>query len=417
MGHSKICTAGTESYPVARSARLRFSFAAACAALAAGLAPASAAEDIKVGTVISLAGVFGVYGNAALESFNMAIEEAGGQAAGRKIVVLKEDDKSDPKYAIQLVRRRIQDEKVDFLLGPSATPVAIAIRDDVHRSKTFLIVPYAGDDGVTREMCSPYIVRTSFSSWQQNAPLGDYMAKNVGKRVAMVSANFAGGHQQAAAFMETFKKAGGTVTLHELPALGTADFASILTKIRARQDAIDLVYLMTGGPSVPAFVNQWAQSGMRDRIKVAGVTGIADEGYFPSMKDNALGQFGGGPYAAGALNTPRNNAFVALFQRKFNRAPTTPDVAGYDAGKLLVSVIEQVKGNLKDKAAVRRAFSNAEINSPRGYFKIDPKTGNVINNIYITRVVKRPDGVYTHELLQTYDKVADPGTGCNMPAL
>ena len=110
-----------------RSLALKVRFAAACTALAALAAPALAAEDIRVGTVMGFSGLFGAYGNPLFETFNMALEEAGGEAAGRKIVILKEDDKTDPKYAIQLVRRLIHDEKVDFLLGPVYTPIAAEI--------------------------------------------------------------------------------------------------------------------------------------------------------------------------------------------------------------------------------------------------------------------------------------------------
>ena len=53
------------------------------------------------------------------------------------------------------------------------------------------------------------------------------------------------------------------------------------------------------------------------------------------------------------------------------------------------------------------------INSPRGYFKIDPETGNAIQNIYITKVVKRVGG-YSHEILQTFEKVRDPDTSCKL---
>ena len=45
--------------------------------------------------------------------------------------------------------------------------------------------------------------------------------------------------------------------------------------------------------------------------------------------------------------------------------------------------------------AVRQAMLAAEIDSPRGYFKIDPKDGNIIQNIYITKVIKRADGGMT----------------------
>ena len=399
-----------------RSFARRIGIVAACAALATVAQPARAADDIKIGTVISLSGLFGIYGKISLEGFDMALEESGHKAAGRKIVVMKEDDKTDPKYAIQLARRLIHDEKVDFLYGPIATPVAAAIRNEVHNSKTYLLVPNASDDGVTREMCSPYVIRTSFSSWTQNAPMGDYAAKNIGKRAAVVGANFGAGRQQTGAFMDTFKKAGGTIVHEEWPALGTADYASIITNIRAKQDKVDVVYFMLIGAMLPAFVNQWAQSGMRDKIKVAGATSMADELYFAAIKDRAVGQFGSGPYAATALDTPRNNAFVALFKRKYGHAPTTVELSGYDAGKLLVAVIEKVNGNLKNKAALRAAFTSVEIDSPRGYFKIDPKTGNVIDNIYITQVVQLPDGDMGHKLLATYDKYADPGTGCKMTA-
>src|SRR5687768_4160802 len=104
----------------------------AAASLVLAAASASAAEDLKVGTVLSFSQVMGVYGNAILDGMNLAIEEAGEQVAGRKIVIVKEDDKNDPKVALQLVRRYIKDDKVNFLVGPVASHVAAAIRDEVH---------------------------------------------------------------------------------------------------------------------------------------------------------------------------------------------------------------------------------------------------------------------------------------------
>ena len=63
--------------------------------LTAGLVAAmsgAAAQELKVGTVLSFSQVMGVYGNAILDGMNLAIEEAGGNIAGRKIVIVKEDD-------------------------------------------------------------------------------------------------------------------------------------------------------------------------------------------------------------------------------------------------------------------------------------------------------------------------------------
>jgi branched-chain amino acid transport system substrate-binding protein len=386
---------------------LRCLAAAAIALIGGG---AAAAEDIKVGTVLSFSQVMGVYGNAILDGFKMAVDEAGGSVAGRKIVIVGEDDKNDPKVALQLVRRLIKDEKVDFLLGPVGSHIVQAIREDTHRSKTFLLVANAGNDEVTRELCSPYIVRTSFSNWQWNYPLGLYTAEKVGKRAAVVASNFVAGKQMAGAFREGFESKGGKVMEEAWPAMGTADFSTVFTGLRRNEGQLDAVWSFIPGSGTVNYVNQYAQA----KLKPANVgpQSNADDFFFKAMGDNALGVVGSGHYVT-TMDTPRNKAFVEAFRKRYNRLPAAVDVQGYDSGRLIIETIKRVKGNLSDKQAVRNAMLEADIDSPRGYFKIDPASGNVIQNIYITKVVKRGDGL-AHEILQTYEKVQDRDTTCKL---
>ncbi len=387
----------------------RYRLALAATAFAAA-GNALAADDLKVGTVLSFSQVMGVYGNAILDGMNLAIEEAGGSVAGRKIVIVKEDDKNDPKTALQLVRRYTKDDKVDFLVGPVASHVAAAIRDEVHRSKTFLLIANAGNDELTRELCSPYVIRTSFSNWQWNSVMGDYTANHVGKRAVLVGANYVAGKQMGAAFAEGFKKAGGSIVDETWSAMGTADFANVLTKLRSMEDKVDAVWAFNPGSSTVNFINQYAQAKLKP-VQV-GPQSNADEFYFDAIKDNALGILGSGQYVQ-SMGTPRNQAFVAAFKKKYNRLPAATDVNGYDSMRLIIAATRALNGNLSDKAAVRQAMVQADIDSPRGYFKIDPKDGNVVQNIYITKVVKRGSG-YAHEVLKTYERVADPDTSCKL---
>ncbi|HSW19074.1 MAG TPA: ABC transporter substrate-binding protein [Ramlibacter sp.] len=384
---------------------------AVAAALVLAGASASAADDLKIGTVLSFSQVMGVYGNAILDGMNLAIEEAGGSVAGRKIVLVKEDDKNDPKVALQLVRRYVKDDKVDFLVGPVASHVAAAIRDEVHRSKTFLLIANAGNDELTRELCSPYVVRTSFSNWQWNYPMGEYAAANVGKRAAMVASNYVAGKQMAGAFADGFKKGGGAIVDEQWPAMGTADFASVLTRLRGMSDKVDVVYNFIPGSGTVNFINQYSQAKLKPAQ--AGPQSNADEFFFEALKDNAVGVLGTGQYVQ-SMNTPRNQAFVAAYKKKYNRLPASVDVAGYDSVRLIIDTAKRLNGNLSDKKAVRQAMVAAEIDSPRGYFKIDAKDGNVIQNIYITKVIKRADGGFGHEVLKTFDKVRDPDTSCKL---
>ena len=383
------------------------------AATLAGLATATcvhAAEDLKVGTVLSFSQVLGVYGNAIMDGFKLAVDEAGGQVAGRKIVIIAEDDKNDPKVALQLVRRLTKDEKVDFLVGPVGSNIAQAIREDVHKSKTFLLVANAGNDELTRELCSPYIVRMSFSNWQWNHPLGEYAASKLGKRAALVASNFVAGKQMGAAFKAGFEAKGGKVGEEIYPAMGTADFSTVFTKLRSMEDQLDVVWAFIPGSGTVNYVNQYAQTKLKP-VNV-GPQSNADDFFFGAMQDNALGVIGAGHYVM-TNDSPRNKAFIASFLKRYKRLPAAVDVQGYDSANMIIETVKRMKGKLDDKEAVRKAMIEVDINSPRGYFKIDPATGNAIQNIYITKVVKRVGG-YSHEILQTYDKVRDPDTSCKL---
>ena len=390
------------------TSRLRFT-----AATLAGLATATcvhAAEDLKVGTVLSFSQVLGVYGNAIMDGFKLAVDEAGGQVAGRKIVIIAEDDKNDPKVALQLVRRLTKDEKVDFLVGPVGSNIAQAIREDVHKSRTFLLVANAGNDELTRELCSPYIVRMSFSNWQWNHPLGEYAASKLGKRAALVASNFVAGKQMGAAFKAGFEAKGGKVGEEIYPAMGTADFSTVFTKLRSMEDQLDVVWAFIPGSGTVNYVNQYAQTKLKP-VNV-GPQSNADDFFFGAMQDNALGVIGAGHYVM-TNDSPRNKAFIASFLKRYKRLPAAVDVQGYDSANMIIETVKRMKGKLDDKEAVRKAMIEVDINSPRGYFKIDPATGNAIQNIYITKVVKRVGG-YSHEILQTYDKVRDPDTSCKL---
>ena len=406
---SASCPVGTRP-PVAQVQRWIRATAIGMAACASASTMA-AAPDLKIGAVLSLSQVMGVYGKGILDGLNLAVEEAGGSVAGRKIVVLQEDDKNDAQTAIHLVRRYVKDEKVDFMVGPVGSNVAAAIRDEVHRSKTFLVVPQAGNDEITRELCSPYIVRTSFSIWQMNFPMGQYAATNVGKEAVVIGANYVGGKQTAAGFTDGFKKQGGTVLQEFWPAVGTADFATQFTQVRALGDKVKVVWYFVPGSTSVNFLNQYTQSGLK--ATVAGPVTNADEFFFDAMKDSAVGFLGSGGYVQ-SIDTPRNKAFVAAFKKRYGRAPVSIDVQGYDAARLIIDTVRRLNGNLSDKRATREALVAADIDSPRGYLKIDERTGNLIQNIYITKVVKNADGKYGHEILATYPKVQDTDTSCKL---
>ncbi|MEO5670193.1 MAG: ABC transporter substrate-binding protein [Ramlibacter sp.] len=390
------------------------------AALALGIAAAiclpgaamAQAKDLKIAMLLPTSSVFALYGEAIMEGFNLALEEAGGRAAGRKVVLIAEDNKEDPKTSLSLVRKYVKDDNVDFIVGPIASHVVAAIRDDIHRSKTFLMVPNAGNNEVTGKACSPYIIRASFSNWQINYPMGLYAAETLGKSALTVGSNYDAGREMAGAFSQGFQEKGGKAPAEEWPALGTSDFAPTITNLRSKAAALDTVWFFLVGAGGPRFVNQVQQSGVRaGKLKISGPVFMADEMFWGAMGDSAVGVLGSGHYVA-SIDTARNNAFQHAFRKKYNKTAHAIQVQGYDTAKLILAAVEAVKGNLTDKAAVRNALTSVQMDSPRGRVSIDPRTGNVVQNVYITEVVKKADGTLGHKVLKTYEQVRDPGQGC-----
>jgi branched-chain amino acid transport system substrate-binding protein len=61
--------------------------------------------------------------------------------------------------------------------------------------------------------------------------------------------------------------------------------------------------------------------------------------------------------------------------------------------------VKAVKGDLKNKDAVSAALKKAEFTSLRGDFKFNVN-GYPIQNFYLTKVAKRPDGKFQTEIVE-----------------
>src|SRR5215467_5957347 len=183
------------------------------------------AAPLKVGLVLPYTGVYAVLGESITQGMELVFAREGWAVAGRKIEMVKEDDEMKPPVGIRKTEKLIDSDKVDILTGPVHSGILMGMRDKVHASKTILIVSNAGADAISRERCSKWIFRTSFSNWQPNQPMGDWVAKHVAKDVFIAAPNYQAGKDQLGAFRETFLPAGGKVIAEDYPKLGETDYA------------------------------------------------------------------------------------------------------------------------------------------------------------------------------------------------
>ncbi len=125
------------------------------------MAPAAQAQDIKFGLVAALSGQSARAGEAITRGLTVAVEEInakGGILGGRKIVLLRRDDESNPSKGLIAARELIQREKVAALFGGLDTPVSLAIVPLANSEKVPFMGTWAACTPITKNGANPNFV-------------------------------------------------------------------------------------------------------------------------------------------------------------------------------------------------------------------------------------------------------------------
>jgi branched-chain amino acid transport system substrate-binding protein len=385
---------------------------AAAALLALG-GTAFAADPIRIGLVLPYsAGPFVPIANEMTEAFMMALEERGMEIDGHKIEVLKEDTTHKPDIAQAKAKKLVFEDKAALLVGPVASNELTALFDFAGQSKTPLVIPNAGDNEVTGEKCSPWVLRSSFSNDQIVREMGPWLLKKGYKSAYLIAFDYKAGHQLMDGFKGPYEKAGGKIAGESFPPFGPiADFGPYLAKIKEAKP--DAVFTFFAGPPATAFVKQYAEFGLKDAIKLTGTGWLISPLNLPQEGAAAAGVIGILNYVP-AIDTPVNEAFQKKWQAAHGgRVASEFAAQGYDTALLIHAALDAVKGKTGDKAALVKAMHGVTVQGTRGPLKIDPKTNNVIQDIFIYEAKQAGAGIDL-TVLDKIPQVQDPPNGCKL---
>jgi branched-chain amino acid transport system substrate-binding protein len=370
----------------------RLKFASLAVLLSATAGQAVAQEKLKIGVIVTLSGPAAALGQQARNGFELAVKDLGGKMAGRDVEVTVVDDELKPDAAVTKVKGLLERDHVDFVVGPIFSNILQAIHKPVTETKTFLISPNAGPSSYAGKSCSPYFYVTSYQNDQVHEILGKVAQDRGYKRVYIMVPNYQAGKDSVAGFKLDYK---GEIVEETYVPLGTLDFQVELSKIASlKPDAV--FTFMPGGMGV-SLVKQFRQAGLADSIPVLSAFTV-DESTLPAQQDAAVGMFGGANWAPN-LDNPANKKFVAGYEAAYNSVPGTYAMQAYDAAMLIDSAVKAVKGDLANKEAVIAALKKADFTSLRGDFKFNTN-GYPIQDFYLTKVAKRPDGKFQTEIVE-----------------
>lgn len=366
----------------------------ALASLAIMASSASAQTDkIRIGFMTTMSGPIAALGKEQEMGLDLALKQLGGKIGGVPVEVFKEDSRMQPDTAVQAATKLVEKDKIDFLTGTMLSNQLLAIVKPVTDSGAIILSGIGGPSELAGAGCNPNVF---VLSWENNTPseaVGKYMTDSGKKRGYFIAQNYVTGKEHVAGAKFFFK---GEVVGEAYPDRTTMDFAAEIAQVRAAKP--DAVYIFMPGAQGIAFVKQYAAAGLIKSIPLFSGSWLADEHSYKALGDLSLDVNLAANWFVG-LDNAANKAFVAAFKKEYGRNPVFYAAFVYDSVMLLDAAVKAVKGNIKDKAALRAAMKTAPFKSTRGDFKFDINQFP-IQNFYIASVVKDGD-TFIHKVTAT----------------
>ena len=375
--------------------------AAAVAVAAAGFAAHAQSGPVKLGLMLPYSGTFADLGKGVTNGFKLYVQEQGGKLGGRPVEYVQVDDESDPSKANENANKLVKRDKVDVMVGTIHSGVAATMAKVARETNTLLIVPNAGAAEITGSMCAPNVFRTSFSNWQPGYATGLLAAKKH-KTAVTISWKYAAGDESVRGFREGFEKGGGKVLKDLSLPFPNVEFQPLLTELATIKP--EAAYVFVAGAGQVKFVKDYAAAGLKNSIPLYGA--FLTEGTLAAQGEAAQGLQTVLHYGDG-LKNPKNEQFIAAYQKAYGTKPDVFAVQGYDAAQLYDVGLKAVKGDTKKKAEMIKAMENAKIDSPRGQLAFS-KSHNPIQDYYV-RVARGTDNVVTDTVIR---QLADPSPDC-----
>ena len=384
------------------------------AAPLAAIHPAAAADPVKIGLLLTMSGPFAADGGIMANAAKLFLATEAKAILGDIPVelIIRDDGGANPDTAKRLVQELVTRDRVQYIGGFQWTPNANAVAPLLNQAKLPCVLFNAAGVSVTR--LSPWFIRTAFTQWQNNIPLGEWAAGTRGwKRAYIMVTDFGPGVDAESAFTKGFTSKGGEIVGNVKMPIQAPNFVPLM--LRAKDAKPDVIFgFHPGGNQTASFIKAYAESGLRDAgIQLLGPGDIVSDEELPSIGRESLGIITAGPYSF-VGDRPANHSFVAAWKAAYGLSPLRPMFMGVGAWDGMHAICEAIAatGGKQDAAAAMRTLSTFKADSPRGPISIDPATRDIVQNIYI-REIKMVDGEPANVEFATIPNVKDPWKEAN----
>lgn len=375
--------------------------AAAAGTMVLGPRSAWAAEPIRVGIATDLTGGLGVQGtvNARIAKLFAHSVNTDGGLLGRPIHLYVVDTATSEAVGVHKASELIRRDNVDVVFGGITSAMRNALKGPIlGRGGSLYFYPELYEGGE----CTKYLYCTGPVPPQQINPLIPWLAKNVGTKYWMASANYVWPHSLNATTKPLIEKNGGEVLGEDYFPLDQTDYGALVQKIMNSDTQIVFSTLIP--PGVQVFLKQLYNAGFNKRGGRVVAVNIDDtsSSLIPSyILDGVISSL---DYFA-SLDDAFDKQMRAQYENMFPNAKVGIGASAgatgmYRALLLWAQAVREAKSIKRDSVA--EALDNAKIaHGPGGPAKMVPGQRHCSMNMYIAvankhgsfEVVERSDSL------------------------
>ena len=330
-------------------------------------------DTIKIGANLELSGAVASYGSSEADAIDLAVEEinAAGGIDGKKIELIKVDNKSDAAEATSAAIKLTNQDKVTAIIGAATSGNSVAQVQIATDNKTPMISPSGtsttvtvGEDGKV----NPFTFRTAFIDPFQGTVAANFAANKLKVKNVAVYADNASDYAKglASSFIKDFEAAGGKIVAKESYVAKDTDFRSTLTRIKAANP--DFIFIPGYYEEVGLIVKQARELGIT--VPLMGADGWDS----PTIVDLAGADALNNTYIITAYSSEDPDglakSFADKFKAKYGKDPNSFNALGYDTVYLLKDAIERA-GSL-DGTKIRDAIESTDkLELVTGLYSVD----------------------------------------------
>lgn len=361
----------------------------AAAALASPrLAHAQGVRPLRIGVLNDQSGLLAdLSGPGSVEAARMAVEEVGGQAAGRPVEVVSADHQNKTDLGAAILRRWFDVEGVDaaFDLGNSA--ISLAAQQLARERNRIVVHTTPASTELTGAACSPLGFHWVYDNYSNSAGLARALTRQGLDSWFFVTVDYAFGKSLEAEARAAIAGAGGTVLGSVKHPLGTSDFSSFL--LQAQASGAKVIAFANNGRDLTNAIKQASEFGL-SRASGGSQTLVAPVILITDVHSLGLPLARGLSFLTGFywdLDEQTRLWSRAFFGRR-RAMPTMAQAGTYSAVRHYLKAVEAVGG--ADGAAVADAMRRIPV-----------------ADMFARNATLRPDGRMVHDMILAEVKSPD----------